>query len=436
MDKKPLSKDYRSLYNEKILRNSMLNVDEAIARIEAPKSMPQRVWIELTNRCQLHCPMCLNKYDARMQSDFPKGLFENLAEEVLPFVRFIALTGGGETLMYAGFQELLEKITMPGGPTIEFVTNGILLTDKVIEQCIKSQVNLMVSMNGATKKTHESTRPGTKFENIVKKLKKISALKQAMLSNMTLGINFVILKNNFEEVPSMVDLAIECGVDVIKFFFFSDGGYAEMTVFHPDQDKKILNEYLLKARKKGLENRIAAYIPSFYAIEGEDEYNASMLEMMKSYPLYNHEKESYINSTIYFGNDYDCHEPWTTTFVGKDGIVKPCCLSSMVMGDLNKQSFEEIWHGKLYRELRRTINTDYMPLNCKECPQYAHLRTNKRFLEASMKEIKSEVITDSLISGEAGVFQKTFFYLKTEGLVKTIKRIKEFVKRKIDQKGK
>ena len=54
----------------------------------------------------------------------------------------------------------------------------------------------------------------------------------------------------------------------------------------------------------------------------------------------------------------DCRYPWTWMLVGADGCVLPCCFASAPLGNLNKDSAEHIWNGKIARELRSYIKCD------------------------------------------------------------------------------
>ena len=45
----------------------------------------------------------------------------------------------------------------------------------------------------------------------------------------------------------------------------------------------------------------------------------------------------------------------------------PCCATSVVMGDLEKSSFLEIWNGPKYRKLRKTVNSSQPLSFCGNC---------------------------------------------------------------------
>ncbi|MBN1357014.1 radical SAM protein [bacterium] len=381
-------------YDGIILENSKLNVREALDRKLQPESTPQMIWIELTNRCQLNCTMCLRKYDKRAHRDLPLEIIGKIPESVLNSAKFVALAGGGETLLHENFKELLLRITRPKGSTVEFITNGILLDDDIIETSVTYNVNVMISMNGATRDTHVSSRPGSDFDGLIEKIKRISTLKKLKNSEMNLGINYVLLRNNFAEIPDFIDLMADCGVDEVRFFMLDSGG-SLLADLVPDQDPKVLNDYLLKARIRASKRNVFLAIPNFYSIKGEDQYYRELLGEAERYPQSPLPKAQNLISSVYFGDTWDCHSPWTTTFVDIEGVVKPCCLSDQPMGNLGERSFMEIWQGEPYRHLRQTINTRNMPPQCRNCSQYAHARKN----------IKHDVTKPSLIRRLAAFFK-------------------------------
>jgi radical SAM protein with 4Fe4S-binding SPASM domain len=71
-----------------------------------------------------------------------------------------------------------------------------------------------------------------------------------------------------------------------------------------------------------------------------------------------------------------CHKPWTdmANFT-VDGRVDVCCIATgasqerFALGNLNKQSFQEVWNGPMAREFRRTVNDPKLALPpCRRCP--------------------------------------------------------------------
>ncbi len=54
----------------------------------------------------------------------------------------------------------------------------------------------------------------------------------------------------------------------------------------------------------------------------------------------------------------DCHYPWTWMTVASDGRVMPCCYANKPLGNLNEDSAEAIWNGRLAVQLREFIKRD------------------------------------------------------------------------------
>lgn len=66
-----------------------------------------------------------------------------------------------------------------------------------------------------------------------------------------------------------------------------------------------------------------------------------------------------------------CMKPWVHLFVSQYGSVVPCCLTPWdkdgALGDVNKQSIQEIWNGGEMREFRKTLLKDQKDERCKTC---------------------------------------------------------------------
>ena len=62
-----------------------------------------------------------------------------------------------------------------------------------------------------------------------------------------------------------------------------------------------------------------------------------------------------------------CILPFSWVSINELGEVMPCCALPIVMGNLNKQSFMEIWNNRRYRKLRRTVNSIHPIGVCNHC---------------------------------------------------------------------
>lgn len=68
-----------------------------------------------------------------------------------------------------------------------------------------------------------------------------------------------------------------------------------------------------------------------------------------------------------------CDVPWLgASVVLSDGNVNFCCYSSSVIGNVKKQSFEQIWNGLVMRRIRQSLSEHRLPPECQStsCPFY------------------------------------------------------------------
>ena len=53
--------------------------------------------------------------------------------------------------------------------------------------------------------------------------------------------------------------------------------------------------------------------------------------------------------------------------VDESGKVSSCCVWPVTLGDLNKESFHDIWNGSRFENLRAVVNTPQAPERCRKC---------------------------------------------------------------------
>ena len=68
-----------------------------------------------------------------------------------------------------------------------------------------------------------------------------------------------------------------------------------------------------------------------------------------------------------------CFRMWTTAIVTVDGDVVPCCYDKYAghaMGNINYQTFSDIWNGEKYKSFRETAIRSRASIDiCSGCPQ-------------------------------------------------------------------
>ena len=95
-----------------------------------PTAHPEKIYVELTTRCNLRCPMCLKFAEGSCitEGDMDLALFERLLPS-LGTVRTLVLNGLGEPLLHPELETMvaLARRALPADGTIGFQSNGLLL---------------------------------------------------------------------------------------------------------------------------------------------------------------------------------------------------------------------------------------------------------------------------------------------------------------------
>jgi len=128
---------------------------------------PLRVWVEISSRCNLRCPVCPNKdLDASQKGDMEWPLFKAVVDQARRFAFEINLHHRGETLLHPQAGRFIRYATA-SGTTCRLHTNATLLQGPVAEDILASGLQrLSVSFDGFSAAVYEKNRMGASFEQV------------------------------------------------------------------------------------------------------------------------------------------------------------------------------------------------------------------------------------------------------------------------------
>ena len=108
-----------------------------------PTAHPEKIYVELTTRCNLRCPMCLKFAEGSCitEGDMDLALFERLLPS-LGTVRTLVLNGLGEPLLHPELETMvaLARTALPADGTIGFQSNGLLLDRGRAERLLAARI--------------------------------------------------------------------------------------------------------------------------------------------------------------------------------------------------------------------------------------------------------------------------------------------------------
>ena len=208
-----------------------------------------------------------------------------------------------------------------------------------------------VSLDGATDETNSRIRRGSKIDVITEDLKDIVRIKKERgLKYPWINFVFCAMKSNIHELPDLVRLAAEIGLDEVKVVY--------LTVFENDLMHETLwgseeevQEVFEEAMKIGDELGIALKLPHYV---GEDVAGDKLHK--------------------------DCFVSWRDFFLGSDGYVRPCMSTPVKFFEYDKdKDFMEMWNSKEYQNYRKIVNDQTaMDGPCRRCYQSSHCNWNRK----------------------------------------------------------
>jgi len=96
---------------------------------------------------------------------------------------------------------------------IEVITNGSLLSEKIINKLVDIQMDkIFISLDGPDEEEYCNIRQGVNFSGVLDNIRILNKIKERRgVRFPELGIEFVATKDNYHKMPQMASLASELG---------------------------------------------------------------------------------------------------------------------------------------------------------------------------------------------------------------------------------
>lgn len=305
---------------------------------------PEKIYLDITEECNLFCQMCRDELCTTGKT-MDIVLFKRIVDETAPYVKSYSLFNWGEPLLVKDFKERVEYLNERklAEATIDISTNGMLLSNDMIDFLYRNEVIVTVSFDGADKATFEHIRRGANYKRICDNVKKLTKVYEGVSIDLSPGIYTSIQKDNSTQLKAIAELVYSLGIRRM--------GYGLVT--GPEQYSPALNDSLR------------------YEIEQTSNFLNSHKMLNDLYPTrvgdYLWSGEKYVSVDKFILNT-NCNAPMIDASIAHNGDVFLCCNVGEYVDNITNKSFLDVWHGKRYDELRCAVNSyDNMPDRCKKC---------------------------------------------------------------------
>lgn len=245
--------------------------------------MPLKVTLELTADCDLYCRHCEfpepreEGREKNYKMDTPFADYRNLVvPSLFPQLRVLNPTVVGEPLMVPYLDELLADCDRYK-VGLEINTNGMRLDDAMIRRIGPRTAALVVSFDGGTRRTFNRIRTGGEFLAITRNMALFDRWRRHEAASGAfpgLYMACTLLRDNIEELPTMIEIASLLRVDQLRaswMIAFTDRLNSASCLQH----RALTNACLRAARAKAEELGVPVQLPADLAGPTEEEILAA-----------------------------------------------------------------------------------------------------------------------------------------------------------------
>jgi radical SAM protein with 4Fe4S-binding SPASM domain len=292
--------------------------------------MPISVSFEPTTSCNLRCPECpsglraFTRPTGMLNNDFFSRTINDLHKDLLYLIFYFQ----GEPYLNPDFLKMVQFAHQKGIYTATS-TNAHHLTDEKARETVESGLDrLIISIDGTTQDVYEQYRVGGQLNKVLEGTRRIVYWKKKLKSRTPfIFFQFLVVKPNEHQLDDIRKIGKEIGVDQVRF---------------------------KTAQVYDYENDPHQLIPTI------DKYSR-------------YKKDAAGNRQVKSGLRNQCWKLWHANVITWDGLVVPCCFDKDAthrLGNLQTQSFREVWQSDAYRVFRNQLTNGRKNIDiCSNCSE-------------------------------------------------------------------
>lgn len=327
--------------------------------------LPRFLQLEPVGQCNLRCRMCPIQFRTDGSPGGPPAFlaldtFRRLLDQ-FPDLSELHLQGLGEPLMHPEFFAMV-RYAAARGIVVSTNSNLTVLSERRAGECVASGLSrIHVSIDGATALTYEYIRVRSRYERVLRNVRRLLAARSAASSSMPeVRLVAVAMRTNLHELAGLVRLAYELGTPHLSVqHLCHDFGEASLPEQYRPMRAFIDSETLLHADP----NEVRACFDHARATAAELGVTLR-LPKIEPNPLPAEPADGRSR----------CDWPWRGAYLSYNGEAMPCCMVStpdrISLGNMAHDGAAAVWHGAAYADFRDRLAHGPPPEICRSCSLY------------------------------------------------------------------
>lgn len=310
------------------------------------------------SRCNCRCVMC----DIWKGNNNIQQLEESDISELMNSLKTLntkcVVMSGGEALMHPNFFRLCE-IVKSKSMSITILSTGLLLK-KYSREIIDWSDEVIVSLDGSSEVHNRIRNIPNAFEKLKDGVHELKNLKK----DFRVTGRSVIQKENFKDIPNIVNAAHDIGLDQISFLTadVTTDAFNRPELWDNQRTGEVkLSIDELAQLKEEIESLIKTHSGDF-----EKKYISESPEKFRRF--YNYYAAHHNLSEF---PEIKCNAPWVSSVIEADGSVRPCFFHHKI-GNIKDSSLTSIINSSDSISFRKNLDIATNAI-CKKCVCYLNL---------------------------------------------------------------
>jgi len=274
---------------------------------------PSLISWNLTRMCNLRCPHCYMEGGRKAENELATQECLDLIDEMKALGTEMLILTGGEPLLRKDIYEIA-RYASDRGIWVVMGTNGVLITDRVVEKMIECGVQgVAISIDSLEAAKHDHFRGGPDAWEY-----SVRALEICRANGLQVLVQTTVMDMNYAEIPQMLEFARDKGAWSFNLYFLVRTGRGQqMAELSPERTEAMLSNL----------------------VDWQDQYRP-MLVRSKCAPQF---KQIAYDKGVGGLESGGCMAGTQYCRITPQGDVTPCPYMDVVAGNIRDQSFGEIW---------------------------------------------------------------------------------------------
>jgi radical SAM protein with 4Fe4S-binding SPASM domain len=206
-----MENDYLRIDDHKL----MFHPKRVVDWLDDDNIYPIYMEISPSGKCIHRCVFCSVDFMGYKGENIEKETLLNFTDDMsINSLKSVMLGGEGEPLIHPDISEITEHIKK-SGIDVALTTNGVLFDEKKIGECLPYFSWVKISLDAGSREIYSKVH-GCKpkdFDTVVSNISKAVEFKDKYKLNCVIGIQYLLIPENIDEVYDSAVIAKKLGVD-------------------------------------------------------------------------------------------------------------------------------------------------------------------------------------------------------------------------------